>query len=119
MASRDYVTCHVLDTVSGLPAQGIKCELTSLQDMKEVTLASGVTDVDGRISNWQSGAVASVTPGAHKLKFETGPYLSARSNGECFFPVVEVVFVVSNPPQSHYHIPLLLSNYSYSTYRGS
>lgn len=119
MSSRDYVTCHVLDTVNGLPAPGIRCELRAIDGTKESSLASGVTDKDGRVSNWQSGAVVSVNPGVHKLKFETGPYLSARNNGECFFPVVEVVFVVSDPPQPHYHIPLLLSNYSYSTYRGS
>ncbi|PRT52452.1 5-hydroxyisourate hydrolase [Wickerhamiella sorbophila] len=117
--SRDYITCHILDTVTGLPAPKVRVELSRLQNGEEIPIATGHTDNDGRISNWESARVTSVIPGAHKIKFETGPYLSSKTKGEVFFPVVEVVFVVSDPPQAHYHIPLLLSNYSYSTYRGS
>lgn len=115
---RDYITCHILDTVKGSPAQGIPCTLSKLQDGKENVLAHGNTDKDGRIMHWDS-PVTEVTSGPHKVKFETGHYLSKANNGQAFFPVIEVVFVVSNPPDPHYHIPLLLSNYSYSTYRGS
>lgn len=118
MPERDYITCHILDTVRGLPAEGIPCVLSLLQNGEEHILAKGQTDSDGRIINWET-PVTDVKPGSHKIKFETGLYLSKSTSGQAFFPVVEVVFVVSDPPAPHYHIPLLLSNYSYSTYRGS
>lgn len=119
MAERDYVTCHILDTVNGVPAEGVKAVLSKLENGNVQELAVGTTDKDGRISNWESNPVTSVAPGAYKIRFETGPYLAKINNGEVFFPFVEIVFTVSDPPQAHYHIPLLLSNYSYHTYRGS
>lgn len=115
---RDYVTCHILDTVKGKPAANVKCVLSKLSGGIESVVSSSTTDGDGRIANW-GPRVTSIDPGAYKMRFETGEYLSANNNGDAFFPVVEVMFAVSNPPDKHYHIPLLLSNYSYSTYRGS
>lgn len=115
---KDYITCHVLDTVTGYPAEGIPCTLYKLQDGEEKVLSHGQTDKNGRIVKWDS-QITDVTPGPHKVKFDTGHYLSKANDGQAFFPLIEVMFVINNPPDAHYHIPLLLSNYSYSTYRGS
>lgn len=121
---RDVVTCHVLDTVVGKPAANITCTLTKLNGLRAENISTATTDNDGRVINWdspldsiktQDGKIAA---GTYKIKFDTGVYLSKASEGQAFFPFVEVVFHVADP-DSHYHIPLLLSNYSYSTYRGS
>ncbi|CAN6674469.1 hypothetical protein TRVA0_054S00474 [Trichomonascus vanleenenianus] len=122
--SRDVITCHILDTVVGKPAPDVQCTLTKLNGLRAETIATASTDNDGRIINWNQPldaiktADGKVAPGVYKIKFETGYYLSQNNEGQAFFPFIEVVFNIQNP-DSHYHIPLLLSNYSYSTYRGS
>uniref|UniRef100_A0A060TID4 5-hydroxyisourate hydrolase n=1 Tax=Blastobotrys adeninivorans TaxID=409370 RepID=A0A060TID4_BLAAD len=121
---RDVITCHILDTVVGKPAGGVKCTLVKLSGVKADTISTATTDQDGRVTNWDSPldsiktSDGKVAPGTYRIKFDTGMYLSQNNNGQAFFPYVEVVFNIENP-DSHYHIPLLLSNYSYSTYRGS
>lgn len=121
---RDVITCHVLDTVVGKPASGITCTLTKLNGLRAENVSTATTDDDGRIINWDSPldaiktADGKVAPGTYKIKFDTGLYLSKATDGQAFFPFIEVVFNIQNP-DSHYHIPLLLSNFSYSTYRGS
>lgn len=125
MATRDVITCHILDTVIGKPAAGVQCSLIALKGVRATTISTAVTDKDGRVNKWDKDLSSvkttdgKVAPGTYKIHFETGSYLSKNSeDGHAFFPFVEVVFNIQNP-DSHYHIPLLLSNYSYSTYRGS
>lgn len=95
------------------------------------------TNGDGRIKNWvhnpklsaidkekvgitSSNEWTQLRPGVYKIKFLTAKYFyGLRENNRTFFPFVEIVFTIDNPPDNHYHVPLLLSNYSYSTYRGS
>ncbi|CUM65758.1 uncharacterized protein PRCAT00003406001 [Priceomyces carsonii] len=96
------------------------------------------TDKDGRIKNWvlspNLDAVTktklgiegdykwdTLSPGIYKIKFLTGKYFydTQQTANRTFFPFVEIVFQIDNPPDLHYHIPLLLSNHSYTTYRGS
>lgn len=122
--SRAEVTCHILDTVTGRPAAGVQCSISKLDGFNSKEIAKGATDKDGRIINWDSSLAEIATSGklnsgVYKIRFETGAYLSRQNDGRAFFPFVEVVFQALNPPENHYHIPLLLSNYSYSTYRGS
>jgi 5-hydroxyisourate hydrolase len=100
------LSTHVLDTAKGRPAEGIAVRLETRDGE---LLGEGVTDADGR--------VATIGPdlldrGAYVLRFDTGLYVDG------FYPEVVVVFTVADPEQ-HYHVPLLLSPYGYSTYRGS
>jgi len=108
------VSTHVLDTVRGEPASGIPVRLERADDGE---LGRAVTDADGRISDF---GVAALTAGIYRLVFETGPYLSALGGkaGEPFFPEVVVTFAADGQ-RLKYHVPLLLSPFSYSTYRGS
>ncbi|NBE99341.1 hydroxyisourate hydrolase [Nonomuraea sp. KC401] len=94
---------HVLNAVTGLPAEGLRVRL----EHGGRVLAEGRTDADGRISGWEPGA------GVHRVVFDTGGYLP-----ETFYPEVVIAFTVTDPAR-HHHVPLLLSPYAYSTYRGS
>lgn len=105
------ISTHVLDTARGLPAQGIPVQLSRSEDSTEV--GSGVTDTDGRISGFTSERLE---PGTYQLRFEIGTY-AAATRQEFFFPEVVVSFVISD--ERHYHVPLLLSPFAFSTYRGS
>jgi 5-hydroxyisourate hydrolase len=124
MAARDPITCHVLDTTAGRPAANISAILSCQNS--DVTFTA-VTNSDGRISNWKATSTETSikslieentkdqgSPAVWKIKFNTGAYFGS---GNTFFPEVEVAFFVK--AGEHYHVPLLLSPYSYSTYRGS
>ena len=108
------ITSHVLDTAKGKPANGVGIRLDFLSGNDTwTTLAEGVTDADGRIKDLLPEGAA-IEKGTYKMCFETGPYLGDQG----FYPFAQVVFKVDDPTQ-HYHVPLLLSPYGYSTYRGS
>ncbi|KAH6560618.1 hypothetical protein BASA50_007080 [Batrachochytrium salamandrivorans] len=120
------ITTHVLDTANGVAAQGVRTSLHVLEsqgslDGPWLDLGVGATDKDGRCSQLMvktDGAHHSLVPGTYRLTFATKEYYESKGS-KCFFPYAQVIFEVSDPPQNHYHIPLLLSNYSYSTYRGT
>lgn len=99
---------HVLDAALGKPAAGIATEL--LRD--GTVLAATATDDDGRIK-----FADELPPGEYSLVFETGPWFAAAQR-TTLYPKVNLVFEVTND-QPHYHVALLLSPYSYTTYRGS
>jgi 5-hydroxyisourate hydrolase len=104
------VSTHVLDTVSGLPAHGVAVALQALRGSGWESVGAGTTDPDGRILDLagENGAAQ----GRHRLVFDTGAYL-----GESFFPEVTVTFEVN--AERHLHVPLLLSRFGYTVYRGS
>jgi 5-hydroxyisourate hydrolase len=112
------LTTHVLDTALGRPAAGLTIELYRL-DGREEKLAELKTNSDGRADRplLEGDALA---PGVYELRFHAGDYL--RRNGALpeppFLDLVPVRFGIASPDQ-HYHVPLLLSPYGYSTYRGS
>ncbi len=111
------ITTHVLDTSLGRPASGVAVglELESAGgDWKQV--GQGATDADGRVRDLLPDGFA-LAAGAYRLTFETGPYFAAQGV-EAFYRDVTIAFTVSDPAQ-HYHVPLLLSPFGYSTYRGS
>jgi 5-hydroxyisourate hydrolase len=109
------ITTHVLDTAAGRPGQAIAIELDRTDGDRWERIGAGTTDDDGRLRTLTpAGPVA---PGTYRLRFHTGPYLAAHHQAS-FFPVVEIQFAVIDGAQ-HYHVPLLLSPYGYSTYRGS
>ncbi len=111
-----HITTHVLDVSLGRPAANVAVILeaqSSRGEWAEVT--RGATDVDGRLRDWP---VAKAVPaGTYRLMFDTRAYFSSR-NIETLYPQVVIVFEVRDA-QEHYHIPLLLSPFGYSTYRGS
>ncbi|HJS72614.1 MAG TPA: hydroxyisourate hydrolase [Acidimicrobiia bacterium] len=101
------LSTHVLDTATGEPAAGMRVTLSRATDRGWDRLGEHITDEDGRVS-----VFGELSPGRHRLGFETGEY------GNDFYPFVAVVFEVEEG-RPHYHVPLLLSPFGYSTYRGS
>jgi|SRR5579875_1507552 len=107
------VTTHVLDTALGQPAPGVPVRLEQVGDSGASVLAEGVTDADGRVRDFGPDGLA---PGTYRVVFGTGAYF-ARSGQRAFYPEVTVSFLVEDG--GHYHVPLVLSPFAYSTYRGS
>ena len=111
------ITTHVLDTMSGKPAADVKAVLemeTGPFQWKEV--GRGATNTDGRINDLLPDSHRLAT-GNYRVTFDTGAYFEAHGV-QAFYPWVTVIFTVSENKTS-YHIPLLLSRFGYSTYRGS
>lgn len=111
---RSQITTHVLDTGNGRPGRGINVTLETKQHSGWQIVGSGTTDADGRISTL---GPPRVEPGHYRICFETGDYFASQGT-ESFFPGVSIDFYVTNVTE-HYHVPLLLSPFAYSTYRGS
>lgn len=110
------ITTHVLDTALGRPAEGIEAVLSRLgPDGQKTELGRGATNADGRIADLLSEG--SLEGGLYRLEFNTAGYF-AKTGREGFYPMVEITFQVK-PDGGHYHVPLLLSPFGYSTYRGS
>lgn len=104
------LSSHVLDTTKGKPAANMALTLT-MPDGKQF---EGITDDDGRCKSWQD---AEFVAGNYAIRFHTGAYLEAKHQ-EAFYPFVDVHFVIKEGG-GHYHIPLLISPFGYSSYRGS
>lgn len=110
------ITTHVLDTSRGRPAAGVPVTLEVEAAGGWTLIGKGTTNGDGRISDLVPTG-ASLTTGVYRLIFDTGQYFGADQL-ESFYPQVTIVFRLADPGQ-HYHVPLLLSPFGYSTYRGS
>lgn len=111
------ITTHVLDLSLGKPAKAMPVQLeVHRADRGWVVLAERRTDQDGRVGDLVA-AGAALDAGHYRLTFETFEYFRARGE-TTFFPEVQIVFEIRDPAQ-HYHVPLLLSAFGYSTYRGS
>ena len=109
-----HITTHVLDAVTGIPAQDIGLRLLRHVGSGLEEVAAGRTDADGR--NRQLGP-ESLPAGTYRLVFATGEYFAAQET-EAFYPEVTIDFSVREG-HAHYHVPILLSPFAYSTYRGS
>jgi 5-hydroxyisourate hydrolase len=110
------ISTHVLDTALGRPAVGISVWLERIDSSGAVTrLGAGTTDSDGRVRTLLAGG--SLEQGDYRLRFDTAAYL-AQAGHAIFYPAVSVDFRVAETG-AHYHVPLLLSPFGYSTYRGS
>lgn len=107
------VTTHVLDTSRGCPAAGVAVQLARVSSPAE-PIARASTDSDGRARDL---GPADLCAGSYRLTFATAEYFE-RTGTTAFFPEVSVQFEVTDPSE-HYHVPLLLSPFAYSTYRGS
>ncbi|MEO7447068.1 MAG: hydroxyisourate hydrolase [Humibacillus sp.] len=105
------LSTHVLDTSLGRPAQGVA---VALETADGSSLCSATTDGDGRVT---AIGPERLDAGDYRLRFDSGAYF-ADSGTPAFYPEVIITFTVSDPGQ-HYHVPLLLNPFGYSTYRGS
>ncbi|MCU0831431.1 MAG: hydroxyisourate hydrolase [Rhizobiaceae bacterium] len=114
------LTTHVLDTARGLPAKGLRIVLYRHGDDRIDFLKEVVTNADGRVD----GPVlegAALKEGTYELEFHAGAYLRASGADLPEIPFLDIIpirFGISDP-KAHYHVPLLISPYGYSTYRGS
>jgi 5-hydroxyisourate hydrolase len=109
------ISTHVLDTAKGRPAPGVRALLEHLSSGGIWAEAGeGLTDTNGRIPQLLASGAA-LDGGLYRLTFFTSDYFQGQ---ECFYPEVVIQFLVRDPA-SHYHVPLLLSPYGYTTYRGS
>lgn len=110
------ITTHILDTARGSPAAGVAVSLSLQVADAWQLLATGTTNSDGRAADLLP-ADKPLPAGIYKIHFDTAGYFSS-SDLPVFYPWADVVFAI-NGDGTHYHIPLLLSPYGYSTYRGS
>ena len=111
------LTTHVLDTADGRPAAGIVTQLARLDDANHwQPLAESTTDADGRSASLLAGQ-STLAPGTYRLTFQVAAYFQARQV-ESIYSAIPVVFTIQSP-QEHLHVPLLLSPFGYTTYRGS
>lgn len=118
------LTTHVLDTARGRPAAGVRITLYRISGQSHDKIAEAVTNADGR-TDAPMLAGPDFRPGSYELVFHAGDYLraSGQADGEAcgevlFFDQIPIRFGLSAPDQ-HYHVPLLISPFAYSTYRGS
>jgi 5-hydroxyisourate hydrolase len=109
------ITTHVLDTARGVPAVGVTVILELRQASEWAPIGRGVSDEKGRVTTLTSGPLS---PGTYRLTFDVVDYQRAMGFDTNFFPEVRITFNVKDTEQ-HYHIPLLLSPFGYTTYRGS
>jgi len=127
--SKSPITCHVLDSSTGKPAEGVQVSLQQYHELEGSDivnifepLATGHTDADGRCTTLlpprgSPDATELQAGGLYKVIFKTKDYY-AKTDRKCFYPWVEITFELSNT-DDHYHIPLLISPYSFTTYRGN
>lgn len=106
------ITTHVLDTSSGRPAAGIPVRLERQNGERWEDVGRGITDDDGRVSDLVKG---SIDPGVYRLTFDSGDYFREYAH---FYPIIRIEFYYEVDGR-HHHVPLLLSPFGYSTYRGS
>ncbi|GAB4055491.1 hydroxyisourate hydrolase [Spirosoma litoris] len=108
------ITTHILDTTRGKPAEAVSIVLYH-QQREWIEIARGMTNADGRIGDLLPKETILPT-GTYKLRFETGAYFEQLGVAS-FYPFVEITFAITTG--EHYHVPLLLNPFGYSTYRGS
>ncbi|MBR7829144.1 hydroxyisourate hydrolase [Actinospica sp. MGRD01-02] len=111
---RSHVTTHVLDAAKGAPASGVLVTLEQHGGDAWHVVGTGTTDADGRINELGPDRLPE---GRYRVGFDTGTYFAAQGT-DTFYPEVTIVFELADAA-AHYHVPLLLSPFAYSTYRGS
>ena len=109
--SASLISAHVLDASAGRPARGVEVELA---DITGQVLGTAITDIDGRVGDL---GPTELPAGEYEITFGTGDYFAGQQQAT-FYPSVVVRFAVAES-EPHYHVPLLLSPFAYSTYRGS
>ncbi|MBT3991805.1 MAG: hydroxyisourate hydrolase [Rhodospirillaceae bacterium] len=115
-----FLTTHILDSAHGCPAAGVRVELYRISDSEAALVLEAVTNADGRCDE-PLLEDADFSVGTYELRFHIGDYFAAKGidlPSPAFLDVVPLRFGIAEP-EDHYHVPLLVSPYSYSTYRGS
>lgn len=115
-----FVTTHVLDTANGIPAAGMKLELWEHTESGPIQISEGLTNSDGRMDA-PIITEDQMKKGRFELRFHAGDYFRGKGTDladPAFLDIIPIVFGIADT-DSHYHVPLLVSPYSYSTYRGS
>ena len=110
------ITTHILDTSRGKPAADVQITLNFWERDEWTRIGGGCTNQDGRVKDLIDSGFT-FKPGQYRIDFAVAEYFQAQSV-ESFYPYVEIVFQVKDA-DSHYHVPLLLNPFGYSTYRGS
>jgi len=111
------LSSHILDITRGEPASGVKIMLSKLNSKNEwVKIEEKITDKDGRIKEFLKEEKGGNNKGIYKLTYFTKPYFDNLGQNS-FYPFIDVVFEIQD--NNHYHVPITLSAYGYSTYRGS
>ena len=110
------ITTHILDTTRGLPAQNVPISLSVKKGSDWEKLGGGITNGDGRLPGLLADDVK-LPAGIYRMHFETSVYFEANKE-QGFYPYVDIVFELDGKG-AHYHVPLLLTAFGYSTYRGS
>lgn len=111
------LSSHILDITQGKPAEDVKISLSKQDDLgKWVTIEEKFTDKNGRISDFLKVENGVYQHGIYKLTYFTAPYFE-KMNQSSFYPFIEVVFEIKD--DNHYHVPITLSAFGYSTYRGN
>lgn len=116
-----HLSTHVLDTANGCPAAGMQVTLLRLRDSDAETVESFTLNPDGRHDGGPLLSAQAMAAGRYRLLFEVAPYFRARGlelPDPPFIDTVQIDFGIADP-DGHYHVPLLVSPWSYSTYRGS
>lgn len=108
------ISTHILDTTRGRPASGVRVTLEAKGESGWTRVGDGTTDADGRV---KALMVESPSPGTYRITFEVSPYFEAQSV-KAFYPEVSITFLVAEGGQ-HFHVPLLLNPFGFTTYRGS
>jgi 5-hydroxyisourate hydrolase len=108
------ITTHVLDTSTGRPARNVPVRLHRVTETDSLLLGESATNPDGRIADLLD---VPLETGRYRITFDTAAYFAERGV-PCFYPEVSILFEVTDASQ-HHHVPLLLSPFGYSTYRGS
>ncbi|MFZ4058123.1 MAG: hydroxyisourate hydrolase [Ferruginibacter sp.] len=109
------LTTHILDTTLGKPAAGVTIKLYKALANDQTFIAEGVTNADGRIPDLLP-ADSTLELGNYWMVFEVAPYF-LKQGTKSFYPIIEIAFTIDSA--EHYHVPLLLNPFGYSTYRGS
>ncbi|MFT6143460.1 MAG: 5-hydroxyisourate hydrolase [Myxococcota bacterium] len=110
------ISTHVLDTARGCPAHGLPITLWREDGADSLELGTGITNHDGRIAEFIPDGTA-LPEGTYRIRFDTGAYFDSQGI-EGFYPEVVVRFII-RAADEHYHVPLLISPFGFSTYRGS
>ncbi|WP_439185448.1 hydroxyisourate hydrolase [Carboxylicivirga taeanensis] len=111
------LSSHILDITVGQPAKNVEISLFKLDESGDwILVDKKLTDNNGRVNNFLENKSDASNRGIFKLKFETKPYFISQKK-ETFYPFVEVVFDIQD--DNHYHVPLTLTPFGYSTYRGN
>ncbi|MXZ80873.1 MAG: hydroxyisourate hydrolase [Gammaproteobacteria bacterium] len=113
----DRITTHILDTSKGRPVADIRVQLHVLRDTDWKQIGSNLTDSDGRTGFAPIDSGNDLEAGVYRIRFNTADYFT-RQDVDTFYPYVDIAFRLPDNGE-HYHVPLLISPFGYTTYRGS